>query len=235
MNIRYPIPLALIALIIAGVASSQTYPAFPGAETNRKTLRTQEQVEGLYMSGDYDRAYFIYRHELAPKGDKYAQYMVGYMHFSGAGVPEDPAVALAWYRLAAERGEPSIGLARDELQTALTPEQIARANELFAELKAELSDRVLVYALIQEDLDLLRDSTVRGSSTTSSNMLVIDRRGGYMSGDHHYQLIKNRLNVRLSFLKSQVDIVDVAETEAMELTEIESEIEELIAEIDKAE
>lgn len=218
----------------AGVASSQTYPSFPGGVTDRATLRTQERVEELYVSGAHERAYFIYRHELAPKGDKYAQYMVGYMHFSGDGVPEDPAVALAWYRLAAERGEPSIGLARDELQTTLTPEQIARADELFAELKAELSDRVLVYALIQEDLDLLRDSTVRGSSTTSSNMLIIDRRGGYMSGDHYYQLIRNRLDARLSFLKSQVDIVDVAEAEAMELTEIESEIEELIAEIDKA-
>ncbi len=95
MNVRYPIPCALIALLAASAALSQTYPSFPGGETDQATLRTQERVEELYVSGAYDRAYFIYRNELAPRGDKFAQYMVGYMHLTGAGVPEDPAVALA--------------------------------------------------------------------------------------------------------------------------------------------
>ena len=36
---------------------------------------------------------FIYREELAPLGDKYAQYMIGYMHEHGKGVDKDPAVA----------------------------------------------------------------------------------------------------------------------------------------------
>jgi len=233
VNVRHLIPFALIALLMAAFASSQTYSSFPGGVTDSKTLRVQERVEELYLSGDYDRAYFIYRRELAPKGDKYAQYMIGYMHVTGAGVPEDPVAALAWYRLAAERGEPSIELARNELQVTLTAGQIAQANEQFAELRGELSDRVLIYALVKDDLELLRDSTVRGSSTTSSNMLVIDRRGGYMSGDHYYQIIRNRLDARLSYLKSQVEIIDVADAESSELAEIESEIEALFAEIDK--
>ena len=87
--------------MFATIAWSQTYPSFPGGETDRATLRTQERVEELYVSEAYERAYFIYRNELAPKGDKYAQYMIGYMHFAGTGVPEDPAKALAWYRFAA--------------------------------------------------------------------------------------------------------------------------------------
>jgi len=218
---------------MAGAAWSQTYPSFPGGETDRATLRTQERVEELYVSGAYERAYFIYRYELAPKGDKYAQYMIGYMHFTGAGVPEDPAKALAWYLLAAERGEPSIELARNELQATLTPAQITEADGLVAELKSELSDRVLIYDLIQQDLDLLRDSAGRGPSKSNSNMLIIDRRHGYMSGSHYYQLIENRLAARLKYLKSQVDVVDVAGAETMELARIESEIKELIAEIDK--
>jgi hypothetical protein len=223
----------LIALFVAGVASSQIYPSFPGGETDHATLRTQERVEELYVSGQHERAYFIYRKELAPRGDKYAQYMIGYMHFTGAGVPEDQAVALAWYRLAAERGEPSIELARNELQISLTPTQIAAADGLFAELKRELSDRVLIYALVQQDLEILRNSAGRGPSKGSSNMLVIDRRYGYMSGAQYYQLVKNRLDARLTYLKGQVDVIDVADTETMELAQIESEIKELIAEIDK--
>ncbi len=218
--------------MVAAVASSQNYPSFPGGETDRATLRTQERVEELYIQGSYDRAYFIYRKELAPRGDKYAQYMLGYMHFTGAGVPEDHAVALAWYRLAAERGEPAIELARDELQKTLSPTQIATAEGLLAELKSELSDQVLVYNLVQEDLDLLRDRLGRTNSMSASPVLIIDRRYGYMSGARYYQMIKKRLAVRLEYLKNQVEIIDVDGPETTELAEIESEIKELTAEID---
>lgn len=227
MNIRLSIPLGLIALLAATVALSQTYPSFPGGETDQRTLRTQERVEELYTSGAYDRAYFIYRNELAPRGDKYAQYMIGYMHFTGTGVPEDPAVALAWYRLAAERGEPSIEMARDELLKTLSPTQIAAADGLFAELKSELSDRVLIYELVQQDLEILRDSAGHGPMT------IIDRRYGYISGAQYYELIKKRVSARLSYLKSHVDVVDVAGAETVELIKIEAEIRELIAEIDR--
>lgn len=233
MKNRLSISLALSALFVAGAAWPQFYPSFPGGETDQATLRTQERVEELYISGSHERAYFIYRNELAPRGDKYAQYMIGYMHFSGAGVPEDEAVALAWYRLAAERGEPSIELARNELLKSLSPTQIAAADGLFVELKRELSDRVLIYELVQQDLDILRSSAGRGPSKGSGNMLVIDRRYGYMSGAQYYQLIKNRLAARLTYLKSQVDVIDVADAESMDLAQIESEIKELIADIDK--
>ena len=233
MNIRHSIPFGVIALLIAAVASSQTHPSFPGAETDHATLRAQERVEELYVSGTYERAYLIYRKELAPRGDKYAQYMIGYMHFMGAGVPEEPAVALAWYRLAAERGEPAIELARDQLQKTLSPEQIATADGLFVELKSELGDRVLIYDLIQDDLDLLRDRVGGSHSLSASPVLVIDRRYGYMSGAQYYRVIKKRVAVRLKFLKEQVEIVDVDDAETEELAQIESEIKELIAKIDK--
>ena len=233
MNIRHSIPFGLIALMVAAVASSQNYPSFPGAETDRATLRTRERVEELYLSGAYERAYFIYRKELAPRGDKYAQYMIGYMHFTGGGVPEDPAVALAWYRLAAERGEPAIELARDELQKTLSPTQIATAEELLAELKSELSDRVLIYELVQRDLDLLRDRAGRINSMGASPVLIIDRRYGYISGAQYNQIIKKRLAVRVKYLKSHVEIIDLDGLETTELAEIESQIKKLTAEIDK--
>ncbi len=234
MNIRYSTLFVLLTLLAAAVASSQTYLSFPGGQTDHATLRTQERVEELYISGAYERAYFIYSKDLAPIGDKYAQYMIGYMHFTGASVPEDHAIALAWYRLAAERGDPSISLARDKLQESLSPTQIGKAEGLFTELKTELGDRVLVLRLVKKDLDLLRSGVGRGPSKGNANVLVIDRRFGYVSGAHYNRQIKNRIEARLTFLKSQVEIIDVDGPEAMELLEIESEIKELIAEIDTA-
>jgi len=212
---------------------AQTYSSFPGGETDQRTRRAQERVEEFYVQGAYDRAYFIYRNELAPRGDKYAQYMIGYMHLTGAGVAEDPAVAVAWYRLAAERGEPSISRAGDELEETLNPTQVAATDALFAELKSELSDRVLIIKLVRKDLDLLRNSSVRGDSRGGGHMLVIDRRYGMISGAQYYRLIKNRLDTRLKYLKGQVEVVDVGGgSEAMELAEIETEIRRLIMEVE---
>jgi len=233
VKIWHSICFGFVALLTAAVVLSQTYPSFPGGDTDQRTRRTQERVEELYMQGAYDRAYFIYRKELAPRGDKYAQYMIGYMHLTGAGVPEDPAIALAWYRLAAERGESSIELARDELEESLSAPQMAAADALFAELKSELSDRVLIFKLVQEDLDILRNSVSSGSSLGAAKLTVIDRQYGFASSTHYYEMLRKRLNTRLNYLKGQVEIIDAEnDPHMMELSEIETEIKELIAEID---
>ena len=159
--------------------------------------------------------------------------MIGYMHLTGTGVPEDAAVALAWYRLAAERGEPSISVARDELEETLSSMQVAASDDLFAELKSELSDRVLIFDLVQKDLDILRDNAGSGKPRGGGHMPVIDRRYGMISGAQYYQLIKTRLSARLKYLKGQVEVIDVERSpETKELAEIETEILQLIAEID---
>jgi TPR repeat protein len=234
VNIRQSIPFGLIALMMANAASSQSYPSFPGEETDQRTLRTQERVDVLFNSGAYDRAYLIYRKDLAPRGDKYAQYMIGFMHLTGAGVPEDAVVALAWYRIAAERGEPSVSLARDQLEKTLTASQIAAADALFADLRNELGDRVLLLKLVRHDLNILRSSASGGVSPSTANMTIIDRRYGVASGTYYYQMIRKRLNRRLTYLKGHVKVVDVeGDPYTMELVEIESEIKALMAEIDK--
>ena len=81
---------------------------------NARMVQLQERVDELYERGKYERAYVIYRDELAAVGDKYAQYMVGYMTLQGKGVAPDPAVAptapsapapwsFAWRPIAARR------------------------------------------------------------------------------------------------------------------------------------
>jgi TPR repeat protein len=94
--------LIMLALLVPGLTVAQ-WAEFPTGDLDSRTIRTQEKVESLYERGDYKRAHFIYSNELARQGDKYAQYMTGYMYLMGQGVEEDPVKAVAWYRIAAER------------------------------------------------------------------------------------------------------------------------------------
>jgi len=57
-----------------------------------------------YQRGDFDMA----MKELLPlakQGDAMAQFMVGSMHHTGQGVPQDYAETVRWLRLAAEKGD----------------------------------------------------------------------------------------------------------------------------------
>ena len=68
--------LASIALMTTPVEAQRSAGLSTDAPDSR-TLGLQRKVDELYERGEFDRAYFIYRNDLAPVGDKYAQYMVG--------------------------------------------------------------------------------------------------------------------------------------------------------------
>ena len=112
----------LICLCLSVPAATAVAQA-SDARSNAGLLQLHARVDELYERGEFERAYLIYRDELASIGDKYAQYMVGFMHLTGKGVDEDPVAASAWYRLAAERGTPEFVAVRDFLLTSLTPEE----------------------------------------------------------------------------------------------------------------
>ena len=80
VTLKLVLLVALSATSLHAIASDD----FPGRAPDRRTLKTQEIVDVLFEKGEYERALFIYHKELAPLGDKYAQYMVGYMHLAGS-------------------------------------------------------------------------------------------------------------------------------------------------------
>jgi hypothetical protein len=94
MNHRYLIVL-FIVLVLAPVSVTQAQ----GRGFDTSTLRLQAKADNLYRKGHWERAHFIYVNELAAKGDKYSQYMAGYMCMHGKGVERDKIRASAWYRL----------------------------------------------------------------------------------------------------------------------------------------
>ncbi len=192
-------------LVMAGLCASQLarsgdYRQFPGAPADDRTLQVQERVEEIYAAGDHARALLIYEKELAPAGDKYAQYMVGFMHLAGEGVEPDPVVAMAWYRLAAERGEESFVEARDELAASLPPAALARSEDLFAELWRKYGDRKLLLDLVEADLELLKRQRIADSDSGSALA------AGYAeqeAADPLYRRVHGRLLERLRYLQSR--------------------------------
>ena len=163
------IQLAIAAMFLVTSVGSVVADDFPGSKPDRRILKTQEKVDELFEKGDYERAYFIYREELVPLGDKYAQYMVGYMNMVGKGVPRDYIAGSAWYRLAAERGDESFSRARDEVWELFKDEQRIQSDKKYAEIRMDYSDAMIIANYIEKDLELIGRRLQR---TTLSNDLV---------------------------------------------------------------
>lgn len=223
------------ALSLLGAAAwANDFSQFPGASTDARTLDAQEQVESIYEAGEYKRALLIYQEELAPIGDKYAQYMVGYMHLNGQGVEKSRPRALAWYRLAAERRDPAILQARDALFHQMSQEEIVESNRIFVGLWRELGDNKLVLDLIRQDLKALQSRTgSRIANSGASPITVIDVRHGESSGDAFYDRIRKRVAMRMDYLDSNVEIVDLELGDELAVKKsLEMEIREEMAALD---
>lgn len=209
MKIRLAFTAGLFATCLCAIAYSQTYQYFPGTVGDQRARQTQENVEELYVAGNFRRALLIYEKDLAPVGDKYAQYMVGYMHLNGEGTNHDATEALAWYRVAAERGEALLVEVRDQLAAQLTSDQVRQSDVRFLELWKSLGDRKIVLELIERDLRILRSQTgtrISGSSVNRPSLIL--RSNGQPLGPNFYVDVRKRLAARIQYLEARVDIVD---------------------------
>lgn len=234
MKTRLALLSGLLASLLCALAHAQTFTPFPGEEIDNRTRSIQERVDAIWDSGDYERALLIYEKELAPVGDKYAQYMVGFMYLNGNGVAEDKMRALAWYRLAAERGDPLLLQTRDELAVQMTPAEIETSNEIFVGLWQQMSDRVLLMQLIRRDMQILKAQTgthIQGARVTGPT-IIYRPRGGPV-GPNFYRDVRTRLEARLNYLDARVEISDIVVAEELEQIRIESaELKEELAAIE---
>ncbi len=176
---RIDVPFACAAILLAAVGIASAEYDFPGREPDRRTINTQQKVDSLFEKGDYKRALFIYREELAPLGDKYAQYMIGFMYLSGRGLPDDVISASAWYRLAAERGDKHFIASRDEVLALLDEEQKRQSDQAYVELRKIYSDATLAANFIEHDLNILSERVTDsrmlkfGVDTSNSNEVLL--------------------------------------------------------------
>lgn len=66
----------------------------------------------------------------AEQGNSFAQGKLGAAYEEGRGVPKDYVKAYMWLILAAAQGERGISRFRDHIAQKMTPEQVARAQEM---------------------------------------------------------------------------------------------------------
>lgn len=226
--------LLITAMLSSGPVLAQ-WSQYPTGELDSRTVRTQAKVETLYERGDYKRAHFIYSNELSRQGDKYAQYMTGFMYLMGQGVEADRVLASAWYRIAAERQVPEFMAVRDQILATLNDEQRAQSDVLYVELRKSYSDLVVVMRLLEDDLEALeRPTTGSRLNRVGSMITVIDPRTGMpVSADR----IRNRdlrtAQARLNFITTRLDMDSIKASQADEHVEtLRSQIQELASVVD---
>ena len=198
----------------------------------------QAKAEELFERGNYRRAHFIYRHELAPIGDKYAQYMLGYMAQSGLGVNKDPVVASAWYRLAAERKSPEFVAVRDELMSQFDYIDIERSDAAYIGLRKVYSDIILRMRVVRDGFETLAEITTGSRLGRSVAPVTIVRpgSGSSVSSGAYVQQIERQMERQLNYITNELGIEPVdAELSERELNRLEALVAEHVNQVDDRE
>ncbi len=198
-NLRFVTFYAALPLLLLATTNVSLADAFPGRGKNDELIKTQQKADALFEKEDYDRAMIIYRKDLAPLGDKYAQYMTGHMYYWGLGVEKDSVTAYAWYRLAAERSEESFVKTRDALASLLSEEQRRESDPIYLKLRKKISDLALVTDLIKNDINFMMGRY--GSDRFIAQAL---ERSNPNRKDDDYLESSERLSDRLDYLQDMV-------------------------------
>ena len=203
LNHRFSIVPLILAALLAPVSAAQAEDR--GFDTS--TLRLQTKAEELYRNGHWERAHFIYVNELAVIGDKYSQYMAGYMCLHGKGVPRDKVKASAWYRLAAERGGADFVAVRDQILESMSEEDRQASDAVFIDLRKRFSDLVLMLDNLEREREAINASPT-GSRLpgSSSPVTVVDPQSGraIARSDYVRRLEKN-MQVKLDYIAEKLD------------------------------
>jgi len=160
---------------LAACAATGQAIAFDPMLSNSATTRTNASLdpensarpgEAFFARGvkavrknDYEFAIDMYQ-VAASWGYKPAEYNLGVIYFKGeGGVPVDHPRGMAWFALAAERGDEDYVNARETAFAAMTAEEFARANVIYRELKTRYGDDVALDRAKQRWLQVRNEAT----------------------------------------------------------------------------
>ena len=82
-----------------------------------------------YNRGDYMPAIRLFR-PLAEQGNTKAQHLLGVMYHRGQGVARNSVRALAWFSVAAKRGDREAETSLHEVSKTMTPDELSQAREM---------------------------------------------------------------------------------------------------------
>jgi len=216
-------------LLLQSAAVMAQRAGYEGADVPSHTLRIQAKAESLYLQGHWERAHFIFERELAPIGDKYAQYMVGYMYLNGQGVSRDPVLASAWYRLAAERGVPEFAAVRDQLLDSLSPDELTQSDARYVALRKEYSDLVVTLDIVRKERRLRRAETTgsRLGGGASPVTVIMPRDGMAMTREEFLSRGDEKMEVWLNYITRELGI------DSVKANLTDREFDDLVAKVDE--
>lgn len=230
----------LAILLAAGLASAAFAQQSAGnlsVDLDSRTLSVQAKAEELFDREQYRRAHVIYLNDLAPIGDKYAQYMLGFMSLGGLGVEQDPVLASAWYRLAAERGEPEEFVEiRDDLMEQLDAVDTTRSDETYLALRRTYSDIAISMREAREAFQDLSTVTTgsRIGNNPSSAVTIVEPRAGSMSGDALIHRRQRRMQDHLDHITAKLGIgrIEAETVTAGQLTDLEDQVRAYVSRLE---
>ena len=227
----------LLAAVLAPAAVAQQSAGNLSVDLDSRTLSVQAKAEELFDREQYRRAHVIYLNDLAPIGDKYAQYMLGFMSLGGLGVEQDPVLASAWYRLAAERGEPEEFVEiRDELMEQLDAVDTTRSDETYLALRRTYSDIAISMREAREAFQDLSTVTTgsRIGNNPSSAVTIVEPRAGSMSGDALIHRRQRRMQDHLDHITAKLGIgrIEAETVTAGQLTDLEDQVRAYVSRLD---
>lgn len=164
------IGLSLGILTVTWVFAGTLADEFPGPPMTEAYVDAQKLADSEFAGGDYKSALRTYRDQLAPIGDKYAQYQIGLMYLQGIGVEQDAARGAAWIQLAAERDIPELKVLDQEIRPQLTAAERSRASRLYTRLNADWGDCAVVRKLLALDEKALEPPT--GTRIAGNNAIL---------------------------------------------------------------
>ncbi len=202
MKIKVGTCIALAALLGTGTASAIEFVPSVIADDGPEQAQAAEQA---FAAEDYSSAYQIYLEKLAPRGDKYAQYMIGYMHLNGLGQEPDKVRGTAWLMLAAERNQEQFVEIRDAALQQLNADQRTEAQEEYDNLSVTYGDCKVTRTMLQEERDLL--APVTGTRLTTNVALPVTRRlkSGAILRAEDRALIREVRKKRKAFLREHCE------------------------------
>jgi hypothetical protein len=233
-------PIILLFAIAIGNATPAAAQQFGGnlsVDLNSRTLVAQSKAEQLFERGDYRRAHIIYLNDLAPFGDKYAQYMLGFMSLNGLGVEQDPVLAAAWYRLAAERGEPrEFVKIRDETLDRLDVVDRERSDQVYIGLRSEYSDIAISMREAREEFKSLSQVTTgsRLGRTSSAVTILEPRAGSSLSSEIVIRNMQRRMQGHLDNVTARLGVarIDAETVTASDLATLEEQVRAHVSRVD---
>ena len=136
--------IALLAFCLCwGVGCSKNISEFESFEETKTRAEKGDDIaqvnlgymyaNGEGVSQDLHEAAKWYR-KAAEQGDVDAQYNLGNMFRTGEGVLKDVVTAYTWYNIAVANGNLTAEEYKPIIEKKMTPEQIAKAEELLIEM-----------------------------------------------------------------------------------------------------